>query len=334
MNEIENNPLLEAALDAVLDAIEDTPTTEAPVTWEFNSENPETPQSTEETTTTEESTTNIEEVPMEETTTVAVEETPVEETSSIPNMIENLNACLAELETVGATSSRRFHNSLWFETINSLHISLIGVGGIGSHTAFCLGRLCPRILKLHDPDKVEEVNMAGQLFTSTDIGRYKSEALAELIRKTTDTWVRAFTYPVTRDSRYVFDETNIMVCGLDNMEARKDCWEIFKENQNTQLFIDGRLSLENLQIFCILKNDTEAYKEYEEKWLFPSSEAIEAPCGAKQTTFTAALIGALITNLVINYATNQALKLEVRPLPFYTSYDASILSLKTEYLCQ
>lgn len=332
MNEIENNPLLNAALDAVLDAIEDTPTTNTNET--VNPEETGTSQPTEETNAAVEPTTSVEETSTEENTAPAVEEDPTEEGPSIPNMITDINTYLAEIETMGASGSRRFHNSLWFDTIASLSISLVGIGGIGSHTAFCLARLCPNQLRLYDPDRVEAINMAGQLFRHTDIGRHKTEALSGLIHETTNTLTRCFYYPVTRDSRYHFTDTDIMVCGLDNMETRKACWEIFKEEPTIKLFIDGRLSLENLQIFCILKDDIEAYKEYEEKWLFPSSEAIEAPCGAKQTTFTAALIGALITNLVINYATNQALKLEVRPLPFYTSYDASILSLKTEYLCQ
>lgn len=333
MNEIENNPLLEAALNAVLDSIEDTP---------IETTNESIENNTEPTTSITEPSaiepnfivTMDTEVPEEEHTAAVVEETSEEEKITIPDMLAGLNTALAELELVGTASSRRFHNSLWYDTIRSLKISLIGVGGIGSHTAFCLGRLHPDQLSIHDPDVIEEINMAGQLFTFTDIGRLKVHTLADLLHETTHTWVKAFTYRVTQSMRNEFEDTDIMVCGLDNMEARKECWELFKKCPNIKLFIDGRLSLENLQVFCIQRDDTEAYNKYEKTWLFPSSEAIEAPCGAKQTTFTAALIGALITNLIVNYAANQTLAMEVRPLPFYTSYDASFLSLKTEYVCQ
>lgn len=333
------NPLLQEALDSVLDElIEESIPSETPS--EEPVESDAIVEEAAEDTFVEESLSDAEvegETPEEtpQQTETPSEEIPATTEELITDSIQYINNYIAEMDMVGASGSRRFQNSVWFETMRSFRIGLIGVGGIGSHTAFCLGRLSPFSLALWDMDIIEEVNMAGQLYTFQDCGSSKVSALQSFLRRTTETPVHAFTTPIANDDRSMYELSgrNIMICGLDNMETRKDCWELFKKLPAMELYIDGRLSLENLQIFCITKNDTEAYEAYEKDWLFSSEEAIEAPCGAKQTTFTAALIGSLIANLVVNYAANKAFGIEARPLPFYTSYDSAMLSLKTEYVC-
>ena len=58
----------------------------------------------------------------------------------------------------------RFSSASWFENVQTKVITLAGVGGIGSHTAFMLSRLKPKALFIYDPDTVELANMSGQLY--------------------------------------------------------------------------------------------------------------------------------------------------------------------------
>ena len=82
--------------------------------------------------------------------------------------------------TVDETTSR-FSGAIWYEEIQKQTVTLAGVGGIGSYVGFLLGRLKPQRLIIYDPDRVETVNMSGQLYGLSDVGKYKCRALANMI---------------------------------------------------------------------------------------------------------------------------------------------------------
>jgi len=71
-------------------------------------------------------------------------------------------------------------------------------------------------------------------------------------------------------------------------------------------------------------------KEYEEKWLFSDEEAESTVCSYKQTSYCANLIASIMTNLFVNWITNQCSPLVERSLPFFTEYTAEQMFLKTE----
>ena len=82
--------------------------------------------------------------------------------------------------TVDETTSR-FSGAIWYEEIQKQTVTLAGIGGIGSYVGFLLGRLKPLRLIIYDPDRVETVNMSGQLYGQSDVGSYKSTALANMV---------------------------------------------------------------------------------------------------------------------------------------------------------
>ena len=65
-------------------------------------------------------------------------------------------------------TTSRFSGAEWFKLIQTKHISLAGLGGIGSHTAFMLSRVHPASMTFYDDDTVEPANMSGQLFGRND----------------------------------------------------------------------------------------------------------------------------------------------------------------------
>jgi sulfur carrier protein ThiS adenylyltransferase len=65
------------------------------------------------------------------------------------------------------------------------HVALIGCGGLGSNAANMLVRSGVGELTLIDFDVVDETNLNRQLFFADQIGRPKTEALAETIRRIT-----------------------------------------------------------------------------------------------------------------------------------------------------
>ena len=149
----------------------------------------------------------------------------------------------------------------------------------------------------------------------------------------------AFREPFTSMS----SATSIMICGFDNMEARKvffNSWKNYVElkpdsEQKHCLFIDGRLAAEEFQVFCIRGDDKYNINRYANEFLFSDSEADETICSYKQTSFMANMIGSIIINLFVNFCAND-LKDEEKPLlerdlPFLTTYDASSMMFITNH---
>lgn len=193
-----------------------------------------------------------------------------------------------------------------------------------------MSRLRPCYITLYDDDIVEISNISGQFYSIIQTNKPKVASMANNIRDFSN-YYQIFT------KQRKFDEdsslTNITICGLDNMEARKTCFYRWVEhlqqtNPEKCLFIDGRLSLEEFQVFAIQGNDVDAIKKYKEEWLFPSSEAEPTICSQKQTTFMANMIACTMINILVNFAANRVGG--IRPVPFYTNYNAETMYTKIE----
>ena len=238
--------------------------------------------------------------------------------------------------TVDETTSR-FSGAIWYEEIQKQTVTLAGIGGIGSYVGFLLGRLKPQRLIIYDSDRVETVNMSGQLYGQTDVGDYKSSALANMVRNYAN-----YNNIVALNDRFEADSeaTDIMICGFDNMAARSTFYEKWKQrvlsypagsdNRKKCLFIDGRLAAEEFQVLSIQGDDERAMMEYENKWLFSDAEAEETICSYKQTTFMANMIASVMVNVFVNFVANQCGPIIDRDVPFFISYDASTMFTKVE----
>ena len=238
--------------------------------------------------------------------------------------------------TVDETTSR-FSGAIWYEEIQKQTVTLAGIGGIGSYVGFLLGRLKPQRLIIYDPDRVETVNMSGQLYGRSDVGSYKSTALVNMIEDYAN-----YSNIVALNQR--FDDnseaTDIMICGFDNMAARRTFYEKWKQrvlsypsdsdNRKKCLFIDGRLAAEEFQVLSIQGDDERAMAEYENKWLFSDAEAEETICSYKQTTFMANMIASVMVNVFVNFIANFCGPIIDRDVPFFISYDASTMFTKVE----
>ena len=245
----------------------------------------------------------------------------------IPPISESVNT---------AESTIRFSGASWFEAAKSISVTLAGVGGIGSWTSLLLSRISTSIrLNLYDDDKVEVVNLAGQMFSSNQVGLYKVYAAQEVIRYFSGSYCNGAPFRITHTSN-IYDK--IVICGFDNMEARKLLYNKWKARaksfsaaqQGEFLFIDGRMNAEEFQIFSIVGDDDYNMKRYEEEFLFSDAEVAPAVCSYKQTTYCASMIASFIVNSLVNFLSNQNLENMPRQVPFYINYDAQLMHLKLE----
>ena len=123
------------------------------------------------------------------------------------------------------------------------HVTIIGVGGMGSRIAEAIVRMSYASeglkLSLVDPDCFEEKNLANQYLDRTWIGKQKVDAVAHQLH-CIDHELDINVYP------YEMDETvplsPIVFMCLDSMDARKEIMEELLENDpSVQCVIETRL---------------------------------------------------------------------------------------------
>lgn len=232
-------------------------------------------------------------------------------------------------------NNARFSSAIWFKEIQKQSILLAGCGGIGSYVAFLLSRMCPASIYLYDDDVVETVNMAGQLYSVSDVGKYKVDAMANSMANFS---LYKSIYAIRERFTSETPPLDIMISGFDNMQARKIFFKSWidhvaskpEEERKNCLYIDGRLAAEDLQVFCLRGDDTVNIVKYKNTQLFSDEEADEALCSYKQTTYMANLIGSFIVNLFTNFVANKIID-GMRELPYMVSYSGDTMKFNMEY---
>lgn len=216
----------------------------------------------------------------------------------------------------------------WFPLLYNKEVMVLGVGGIGSWTALLLSRIgCE--LHIYDMDQYEIHNLSGQAIGHSSLGLNKAMAIQERINDFSPD-CSTFAYP----EQYSEDSpaSEIMVCGFDNMVARKTAFNNWKtclmqeseEYRKDSFFQDGRLLAEQLQIFNIPGDRADLIEQYEKDWLFDDKEVKEAECTFKQTSHCAAMIASHMVGFLTNWASNvRQIKEGKRPfkqVPFMYEY--------------
>lgn len=174
-----------------------------------------------------------------------IPENPVEQVvEQTDENIEKIKRILADNNDDEEHS--RFKGASWYDVIQQKVIMLAGIGGIGSWTALLLARLNPKAIWLYDDDRVEVANMSGQLFGMDDCEKFKTSAIVDTIKRYT-----TFNDIFEKSERINFssEATDIMICGFDNMEARKTYFTLWvkyirtlpQDKRSNCLFIDGKI---------------------------------------------------------------------------------------------
>ena len=240
----------------------------------------------------------------------------------------------------------RISGAPWFETMQSLEVTLVGVGGIGSHVAYVLSRLGIRTLDIYDFDIVEDVNLTGQMYSKDQVDKNKVQATIENILKYSDLYrisnFGRFMYPgyeyydqdneeLVKISEYSY-VYNCTICGLDNMLTRTKVFNSWLKTREEypdrfSIFIDGRLAAENFQILTV--QTEEDIKKYQKEYLFLDEEADVTICSYKQTTYSAMMIAGYMGNILVNSVYNHTFG-PLRTVPFFMEVECPILNIKFE----
>jgi len=168
-------------------------------------------------------------------------------------------------------------------------VDLIGVGATGSRIAMELAKLGVQNLHAWDFDKVEDHNVANQIFGIEDIGKQKVHALSERIQ--TDTGLEITTHDEAVDGRTLLGDVVFLL--TDTMASRKEIWEgAIKYKPGISLMIETRMGRDEGRVYAVQPTMPAQIRLWEST-LCEDEEASDSLCGARTTVGpTAALVTA------------------------------------------
>lgn len=177
-------------------------------------------------------------------------------------------------------------------------ITVIGAGAIGSFTVLSLVKMGFTNVTVYDFDEVSVENMNCQWYRFKDIGKPKVDALKDLIHDFTQAEIN------TKNEKFDGSQplNGIVISAVDSMAVRQTIWTHVKENPSVPWFIDPRMAAEYALSFVMNPNDEADVKSYE-KTLYTDSSAVQEPCTAKATMYTATMIAGHVAKQVKDIVT-------------------------------
>ena len=92
--------------------------------------------------------------------------------------------------------------------------------------------------------------------------------------------------------------THIVISCVDKMKVRKEIFDVCKDNDKVQLFIDTRMAGLQGQIYTVDMTNKQEIKNYE-KTLFGDDEAVQQRCTERSILFTVMGIASFVCNQIV-----------------------------------
>lgn len=178
------------------------------------------------------------------------------------------------------------------ENHKDIKIGIIGAGGIGSNSAYCLAKMGLK-LKVCDFDEVDSVNTSSQFYWLKDLGKPKVEQLKENIKAMCDEEIEIVNDKYNPDD---FRDCQILVLALDSLKVRK---EVIETCNNDTFILDTRMVKKSVLINTLygFQRDTWMEKERNEE---ADKNSAGTRCTEKAICYNALgmayLVGLLITD--------------------------------------
>ena len=219
-------------------------------------------------------------------------------------------------------STLRFSEASWAHQSKSKDIIIGGTGGIGSWLTLFLSRISIHNLHLFDYDKFEEVNLAGQFFSKSQLGKLKTEGVKNsiidlgFVDKEVGDQIFPYNEKLTEDNINDFVLPVVFSC-FDNMEARTLLFEAWAKQPDREIFIDGRAVAEYYEVYTCKKGQEDKYRET----LFSDNEGSNGICSYKSTSHCSAMVAGDMVNSFNQYLTTGS---EYFDIPFKKVYSMGI----------
>lgn len=171
-------------------------------------------------------------------------------------------------------------------------VDVIGCGATGSRIVLSLAKLGVENIHVWDFDRVEEHNLANQVFGIEDLGANKAEALSKIVLR--DAGVKITAHDERVDGS---QELGAIVFLLtDTMASRREIWEQgIRYKLACSLLIETRMGADNGRVYSVNPNRLAQVREWE-KTLYSDEEAEVSACG---TSITVGPTAEIISGLAV-----------------------------------
>ena len=177
------------------------------------------------------------------------------------------------------------------------HVTVVGLGNIGSHSAQAIARMGINNFTLYDFDEVEEHNLASQAYTHDDIedDTLKTDALGVSMSGINPTIELSMVNEAFRGTEEVKD---ILIIAVDSMHERRLIQAKLIESGQNPFVIDGRMG----------GGQIEVHAQYADKWADTFVENPDSdPCSARYISYTSYMIAGAIANTLKRYLQGERL---------------------------
>jgi hypothetical protein len=168
------------------------------------------------------------------------------------------------------------HQTKLFNPLIARPVILIGAGSIGSFIALFLAKAGVTDITVYDHDTVASHNVPMSLYRESDLGRFKVDALQEIVAHLTDVEIKTIPSPYTNQSL----KRCSVIASVDDMDnGRMPIWDAVRGKVDINLFLDTRVHEGYGELYSIRPFSQLDCENYE-KTLFPNSEAVMRTCGS------------------------------------------------------
>ena len=184
-------------------------------------------------------------------------------------------------------------------------ITVIGAGSLGSFFLLLIAKMASAFgweITAYDFDVVEKHNTLNQLYSNSDVGKFKVEALKNTIKSQTGREINIVNERVNDKSGL----SGIVVVLVDNMLARKEIFEACKNNYNVTYYIEARSGGDMASVHALDPRDPDSIELYE-KTLYSDARAVPAPCADQTTVPTLWAVATAISRLLTRTCTKKVI---------------------------
>lgn len=196
----------------------------------------------------------------------------------------------------------------WFDPAEHpfAHVTIVGVGGIGSPTALALAKLGIPNLTLIDDDRVEPHNVPNQMYGMADVGEAKVHALVGWVSSQTDYSMPDGVFDVLENCGF---HDGVVISALDSMAARSALWDRVKFTP-VELLLDARLGGQTIVLYAVNPCDP-AHIEFYESRLYSDEQAKDFPCTAAAVIDVGFQVASMLTRAVRLHFTGEPVERSV-----------------------
>ena len=193
------------------------------------------------------------------------------------------------------------HQANLFNPRKAKPLTIIGGGSVGSWVAFLAAKMGVNDIVVIDPDTVDSHNSPMSLYRPSDTGRYKVDALQEIILHMSGLQIGTVKEMYTSQAI----RRGSVVVSVDLMKSRSDVYACLAGSIKHDILIDTRVEAAYGEVLSIVPFAKDEQADYE-ALLYTDADARLQTCGNHGVVYNSAGVAAFVcANLARFWTTGQ-----------------------------